>query len=50
MDPGYASSLGATMARMFIAALILAAIAGAGVVKGCDYVRSHYTVKVEKKT
>ena len=49
MDRGYGDMLARSAGAWLFTALLVAFLIGAGTVKGCDYLVSHYTVTVEKK-
>lgn len=49
MGPGFLDSAFEGMAIILIIVMVLVFGAGYGCARGCDYVKAHYTVKVEKK-
>lgn len=49
MGPGFLDGVFETLAWFVVVLLVIAFAAGYGCSRGCDYVKAHYTVKVEKK-
>jgi hypothetical protein len=49
MGPGFLDDAFKTLGHLIIIVMVLVFITGYGCARGCDYVRTHYTVKVEKK-
>jgi hypothetical protein len=49
MDSSFGNAVGKLLATTFIVACLIAVAVGFGLAKGCDYISSHYSLKVEKK-